>query len=596
MTQTATSPQRKPELDEASFQQLLTAAYVLQEHNDRLRAKGVQADFAENLSGIVETQKLIQTLQLDLSAAAELVAERIQKITNASGTAIGVLEKGQVFYRATTGSAAADAGTRHSLDSALSGECLSKGTALNYPDVTSNLHVRADLFRNSGVKAFIAVPVYHAGRVAGVLELRFAKANSFREADLRTAELMAGLLSEAMVTASRMKWKEALASERQSMLEALERIKPQIERLGSDSSSMYEADANPLTFSAQPAAKIEFSGVRGADTCPACGTDFFDEGESFCGTCGTARPLVRLAVDSPRMDATNREAARIDTTKKADPPWLVPYGQESPGNGNSALNSPFAGEPFAAEKTPVPTGAAAADLHTASLHSPSQKLTEPLSAAPTDFRSNPGLAADSAGVASAYPHDLPQLIAGASSESLRIIPVDTPANDPMAPTGEIQPYPWGSAKKAQHWLEEVKTQRGPRAEWLAQQWQRRRANIYVVIAAVILLLVISGWGIRPAGTTAAVNASPAHAAPEQASSKPPLTMFEQLMVSLGLAEPPPAPVYMGNPETQVWVDVHTALYYCPDSELYGKTADGKFAPQRDAQQDQFEPANRRACP
>ena len=235
VTQTATSPQRKPLLDEASFQQLLSAAYVLQQHNDRLRAKGFQADFAENLSAIVETQKLIQTLQLDLAAASELVAERVQKVTNASGTAIGILEKGELFYRAATGSAAIDAGTRLAPASALSGDCLSKGSALNYPDVTSSLHVRSDLFRSRDVKAFIAVPVYHAGQVAGVLELRFARANSFREADLRTAELMAGLLSEAMVTAARMKWKEALASERQSMLEALERIKPQIERLGNES-------------------------------------------------------------------------------------------------------------------------------------------------------------------------------------------------------------------------------------------------------------------------------------------------------------------------------------------------------------------------
>jgi len=84
---------------------------------------------------------------------------------------------------------------------------------------------------------FIAVPVYHAGQVAGVLELRFNKVNAFREADLRTAELMAGLLSDAMATAARLKWKDALASERQSMLEALERIKPQLERLGTESSS-----------------------------------------------------------------------------------------------------------------------------------------------------------------------------------------------------------------------------------------------------------------------------------------------------------------------------------------------------------------------
>ena len=103
LTQTATSPQRKPLLDEASFQQLLKAAHVLQEHNDRLRAKGVHADFAENLSAIVETQKLIQTLQLDLTAASELVAERVQKITSASGAAIGIIDKGQLVYRAATG-------------------------------------------------------------------------------------------------------------------------------------------------------------------------------------------------------------------------------------------------------------------------------------------------------------------------------------------------------------------------------------------------------------------------------------------------------------------------------------------------------------
>ena len=323
VTQTATSPQRKPLLDEASFQQLLSAAHVLQEHNDRLRAKGSQADFAENLSAIVETQKLIQTLQLDLAAASELVAERIQKVTNASGTAIGILEKGELFYRTATGSAAIDAGTRLAPASALSGDCLSKGSALNYPDVTSSLHVRADLFRSRNVKAFIAVPVYHAGQVAGVLELRFAQPNSFREADLRTAELMAGLLSEAMVTAARMKWKEALASERQSMLEALERIKPQIERLGNDSLSLADVGtASPTSIGERAVARREPPAQLAAQ-CAACGADFFDESESFCGTCGAARPIAPpLLVPRPEV------STKLDT-----PSWLIPYGQENPTHG-----------------------------------------------------------------------------------------------------------------------------------------------------------------------------------------------------------------------------------------------------------------------
>jgi hypothetical protein len=64
---------------------------------------------------------------------------------------------------------------------------------------------------------------------------------------------------------------------------------------------------------------------------------------------------------------------------------------------------------------------------------------------------------------------------------------------------------------------------------------------------------------------------------------------------MGLAEAPDPPEYKGNPNAQVWVDLHTALYYCPGSDLYGKTPKGKTTSQRDAQLDQFEPASRKAC-
>ena len=67
------------------------------------------------------------------------------------------------------------------------------------------------------------------------------------------------------------------------------------------------------------------------------------------------------------------------------------------------------------------------------------------------------------------------------------------------------------------------------------------------------------------------------------------------LVGLGLAEAPETSSYKGNPYTQVWVDLHTALYYCPGTDLYGKTPQGKLASQHDAQLDQFEPANRKAC-
>jgi hypothetical protein len=115
---------------------------------------------------------------------------------------------------------------------------------------------------------------------------------------------------------------------------------------------------------------------------------------------------------------------------------------------------------------------------------------------------------------------------------------------------------------------------------------------------MLLLVVLTLWVAQPGASGNSEVASPAIANGRQRRKSPPqpqLTLFEEVLVGLGLAEPPPAPIYLGNPDTQVWVDLHTALYYCAGSQLYGKTPGGKMTTQRDAQQDQFEPANRRVC-
>ena len=69
-----------------------------------------------------------------------------------------------------------------------------------------------------------------------------------------------------------------------------------------------------------------------------------------------------------------------------------------------------------------------------------------------------------------------------------------------------------------------------------------------------------------------------------------------MLIAVGIAEEaPPVVHYRGDPDMKVWVDTHTALYYCPGDELYGKSKDGHFTTQREAQADRFEPAERSAC-
>ncbi len=75
-----------------------------------------------------------------------------------------------------------------------------------------------------------------------------------------------------------------------------------------------------------------------------------------------------------------------------------------------------------------------------------------------------------------------------------------------------------------------------------------------------------------------------------------LSPWERALVTLGIAEAPaPAIHFQGDPGVEVWVDPHSALYYCPGEEQYGKTSGGRLSSQREAQMDRFEPAGRSAC-
>ena len=153
---------------------------------------------------------------------------------------------------------------------------------------------------------------------------------------------------------------------------------------------------------------------------------------------------------------------------------------------------------------------------------------------------------------------------------------------------------WSSAAKAKDFLEQL--EQSSKESAFGRFWAARRGDIYLAIAVILVLIVIR-WGLWSDHSVGAA-ATPAPSGIAHSSQPDPeadLSLFDKMMISLGLADPPETPQNKGNPETRVWVDLHTALYYCPGADLYGKTPKGRYATQRDAQLDQFEPAYRKTC-
>ena len=50
-----------------------------------------------------------------------------------------------------------------------------------------------------------------------------------------------------------------------------------------------------------------------------------------------------------------------------------------------------------------------------------------------------------------------------------------------------------------------------------------------------------------------------------------------------------------KPVIKVWVNKHSGLYYCPQSEFYGKVKPGFYVTQREALQSGYRSATREAC-
>jgi hypothetical protein len=536
LEQAIISEREKPALDETTFQQLLEAAHVLQEQKAFEIANRPRPNPAEALAEIVETQEFLRSQASDLQVAANVIVERLQKITHASGVAVAVVREDRLEYCAATGDAANLSGTSLPMDSSLSADG----------------RLSTEFSREHADKQSIALPLYHEGNLAGLLEIRFA-ADSIQEPEMRSCQLMAGLMTEAIARAVDREWRQTLAAERAAMLEALERIKPQLERLAVEPAlNVKSADEviEPAESVANLAAEAterrmqipvsESSAKSGRETvCPQCGYQFGEQ-ELFCGRCGTARP----AGSSPSGDLQSKWASM----------WHLQQAAENKQH----------------EETEAATDESEISLPTFGEDRPSHEASPELS---LELRKMMEELSHEAGETEAEP----------VGDSALVIDGDV-AEDALAPAvlepGKT-PSPWASATKANKWLESLNP-KSAGGIWLA----KHRADLYVAGAVVLLLIVLSGWGMHPAESHVQSSKNPA---------QPNLTLFEKLLINLGLAETPPTPVYLGNPNASVWVDMKHALYYCSDSDLYGKTPGGRYATQRDAQMDQFEPAARKNC-
>ncbi len=136
----------------------------------------------------------------DLDAALQLLADRAQYITGASGAAIALRRNGKkdMLCRASTGTNAPELGALLSTEFGLSGESVRTRQPLRCDDAERDARVNREVCRQLGIASVVVMPVVNDAEVLGVFELFSGEVNAFCARDLSAVQRLSEMVETAV--------------------------------------------------------------------------------------------------------------------------------------------------------------------------------------------------------------------------------------------------------------------------------------------------------------------------------------------------------------------------------------------------------------
>jgi hypothetical protein len=140
----------------------------------------------------------------ELDAALQLLVERAQYITGATGAALAIADGDEMVCRASAGSSGPAVGAHLHVRSGLSGESISRKQLLRCDNAETDPRVNLETCHQLGIASIVVMPLLTPdGGVRGLFELFSDHAYAFEERDLIALERMAGLTLTALEMAER---------------------------------------------------------------------------------------------------------------------------------------------------------------------------------------------------------------------------------------------------------------------------------------------------------------------------------------------------------------------------------------------------------
>ncbi len=180
--------------------------------------------------------------ETELDSALQLLVERAQYITGATGTALALPQGEEMVCRASAGSSAPAVGARLQVRSGLTGESISRRQLLRCDNAETDPRVNLETCRALGIASIVVLPLLRrSGEVRGLFELFSDHPYAFEERDLIALERMADLTLTAL----------DLAEQRQNFAPAPRR-EPETPVESPAASSVQQTSAIPINIPNTP--------------------------------------------------------------------------------------------------------------------------------------------------------------------------------------------------------------------------------------------------------------------------------------------------------------------------------------------------------
>jgi len=150
-------------------------------------------------------KSLSEMAQRDLNVALQLLAERAQYITGASGAAIALREGEELICRARAGPSAPEVGAQLQVSSGLTGESVRTREILRCNDARTDPRVNRENCQALGIASVMVMPLLREQKVTGVFELLSDRTHAFEERDVVALQRLGEMISTAVEHADAVK-------------------------------------------------------------------------------------------------------------------------------------------------------------------------------------------------------------------------------------------------------------------------------------------------------------------------------------------------------------------------------------------------------